>query len=32
MPRTIQKAAENFSITEEGRWQLAAYKVRQVQS
>ena len=29
--QAIQKAAENFGITEEYRWQLAAYKVRQVQ-
>jgi 1,2-phenylacetyl-CoA epoxidase PaaB subunit len=29
--QAIQRAAENFGITEEYRWQLAAYKVRQVQ-
>ena len=28
--QAIQKAAKNFGIMEEDRWQLAAYKVRQV--
>jgi hypothetical protein len=29
--QAIQKAAENFGIVEEDRWQLGAYKVREVQ-
>ena len=29
--QAIQKAAENFGVMEEDRWQLAAYKVRQMQ-
>ena len=28
--QAIQKAAENFGIVEEDRWQLGAYKVREV--
>jgi hypothetical protein len=29
--QAIQKAAENFGIGEKDRWQLGAYKVREVQ-